>query len=79
MDQQNSHEKSTAARTAKMRSQRERIIKAIEKAESEGLFELVFFEEMFEDNKTYFRNHGYIVKNFGGPQNTNFSMLDWSM
>lgn len=68
-----------AAIAAKVKKQRARILKAIDAAIKKGLYEVTFYEEMFKENKDYFLAEGYLVRMHGGPQNTFFSRIDWSV
>lgn len=78
MTQSDSYNNSESARLAKVSKQRSKIQDAIKKAEKAAKFEVVYYEEMYIENKTYFESKGYIIRNHGGPQNTYYNTINWS-
>jgi phage regulator Rha-like protein len=79
MKQGNANLNTDAVIAEKVKKQRTRILKAIDAGIKKGVYEITFYEEMFQENKDYFLAQGYLVKMHGGPQNTFFSRIDWSV
>lgn len=64
---------------AKVKKQRVKILKAIDAGIKSGVYEITFYEEMFQENIDYLLAQGYLVRAHGGPQNTFFKRIDWSV
>lgn len=64
---------------AKVKKQKDKILKAIDAGIKKGVYEITFYEEMYKENKDYLLSLGYLIKAHGGPQNTFFSRINWSV
>jgi len=73
-----SYQSAESARLAKVHKQRAKILSEIKRAEKLAKFEVVIYEEMFIENKTWFESKGYMIRNHGGPQNTFYNIVNWS-
>jgi len=78
MNKFESYNNSESSRLVMVNHQRKRISEEITKAERQSKFELTFFEELYEENRLWLLDKGYLIKPHGGPQNYKFNTIDWS-
>lgn len=77
MDKNSSNQNSKDSINRKILKQRKRIIKEIKDAEKNGLFEIIFYEEMFDENKKFLKDRGYTLLGHGGPPNSFYTIINW--
>lgn len=79
MKQSDSNLNTDAVIASKVKKQKDKILKAINAGIKKGVYEITFYEEMYKENKDYLLAQGYLVKVHGGPQNTYYSRINWSI
>lgn len=78
MNKFESYNNSESNRLENVTKQRKRITEAIKQKEKESKFEFTFFEELYDENRLWLLDKGYIIRGHGGPQNYRYSTIDWS-